>query len=136
MTIPLFARRYCLLIYWLLFAAFAVHQARYPGLMQHPEEWRYPWGAVGAVWALLAVLVGILYLILRPVTFHRSWGRLTGALAYSAVLLVLGLLSVVTDMPGYYYVPAQFSVVTMAGMLIFAAFEIVSVLWQWQRRHK
>src|SRR5437773_5487300 len=111
MNIPLLARRYCLLFYWLTFAVFTLHEAQYPGLMLHPEEWRYPWSAVVVVWVLLAILVGVLHLILRPASFHRSWGRFLGALAYCAILLVLGFFSAVTDMTGYYYVPAQFSVV-------------------------
>jgi hypothetical protein len=49
-------------------------------------------------------------------TYRRSWGRLAGACAYSAALFVLGVLSIVTDAPGYYYVPAVFSVVT-AGVM-------------------
>ena len=134
MNIALFARRYALLFYWLAFAVVTLYQAQYPGLMLRPEEWRYPWSAVVVVWVLLAILVGVLHLILRPANFHRSWGRLLGALAYSAVLLVLGFFSVVTDMPGYYYVPAQFSVVTMAGVLIFAVFQVISALWR-RRRH-
>ena len=134
MNIASFARRYCLLVYWCMFAALTLYQAHYPGLMLNPEQWRYPWGAVVAVWALLAVLIGVLHLILRPASFHRSWGRLLGALAYSAVLLALGFASVVTDMPGYYYVPAQFSVVTMAGMLVLALIQVVSAFWR-RREH-
>ena len=91
-------------------------------------------GAVVVVWALLAILVGILYAILRPISFNRSWGRLLGALAYSAILFLLGYFSVVTDMPGYYYVFAQFSIVTMASMLVFAVFQAGSALWRWGRR--
>ncbi len=134
MNIALLARRYCLLFYWLAFAVFTLYQAQYPGLMLHPEEWRYPWAAVVVVWALLAMLVGVLHVILRPTSFHHSWGRLLGALAFSAVVLVLGFFSVVTDMPGYYYVPAQFSAVTMASMLIFAVFQVISALWRRRKR--
>lgn len=99
----------------------------------HPEQWRYPWDGVFAVWGLLAILIGGLHVILRPGSFHHSWKRLLGALAYSAVLVVLGLGSVVTDMPGYYYVPAQFSVITMAGILIFAFVQVANTLWQCRR---
>lgn len=134
MTTRSFARRYGLFAYWLMFALFTLRQAQYPGLMQHPEEWDYPWGAVVAVWALLAVLVAGLHLILRPASFHRSWGRLLAALAYSALLVVFGLRSVITDMPGYYYVPAQFSAVTMVGMLAFSLVQVASALWRRLRR--
>jgi hypothetical protein len=127
-------RRYCLLVYWLLFAGLTVCEARFPGLVLNPDKWRYPWGAVVAVWTLLAILVGGLYVILRPRTFHRSWRRLIGALAYSAVLFALGVASIVTDMPGYYYVPAQFAVVTLAGMLILVLVQGLRALWR-RRTH-
>ena len=123
-------RRYCLLAYWLLFAGVTVHQAQYPGLMLHPEEWEYPWRAVLVLWGLLAILIGGLYLIIRPRTYHHSWGRLVGGLVYAAVLLTLGMASVVTDMPGYYYVFAQFSLVTMGVMLLFAVIQIVGAVWR------
>jgi hypothetical protein len=125
-----FARRYCLLAYWLVFALLTLYYAQYHGLMLHPEQWRYPWDAVVAVCALLAILIGVLQLILRPASFHRSWARVLGALVYSGVLLAVGIDSVVTDMPGYYYVPALFSVVTMAGMLILVFFELASAFGQ------
>ena len=125
---PLF-RRYSLPVYWLLFAGFTAHQAQYPGLMLNPEQWEYPWRAVLVVWALLAVLVAGLYAILRPRTYNRSWWRLLGGLVYCAVLLWLGLESVVTDMPGYYYVPALFAVATMAGMAVFAVVQVASAVW-------
>lgn len=134
MSILMFSQRYCLLFYWLVFAALTLYEAQFPGLMLHPEEWRYPWGAVFVVWALLAISVGILYAILRPASFNRSWSRLSGALAYSAILLFLGYISVVTDMPGYYYVFAQFSIATMAGMLVITVFQATSALWRSRRR--
>jgi hypothetical protein len=110
-----------------------LYYAQYRGLISHPERWRYPWAAVVEVWALLAMLVGVLQLILRPASFHRSWGRVLGALAYSGALLALGIGSVVTDMPGYYYIPAMFSVVTMTGVLGLAFFQLASALWRWKK---
>jgi hypothetical protein len=113
-------RTYGLAIYWLAFAAYTIYVAQFPGLIAHPELWSHPWRAVLVVWALLGILIGVLHLILRPATYRYSWARLIGALIYSAVLLTLGILSVVTDMPGYYYVPAMFSVVTFGLLLVFA----------------
>jgi uncharacterized membrane protein len=117
-------RKYSFFVYWVAFAVLTLHQAQYPGLMAHPERWVYPWRAVLVVWTILAILIGAFYLILRPMTFHRSWWRLVCALAFAAVLLGLGIASVVTDMPGYYYIPAQFSIVTMALMLLLAIVQI------------
>ena len=113
-------RKYGLAIYWFAFAAYTTYMAQFPGLIAHPEHWSYPWRAVLVVWALLGILIGVLYFILRPATYRHSWGRLIGALIYSAILLAFGILSVVTDMPGYYYVPAMFSVVTFGLLLVFA----------------
>jgi hypothetical protein len=135
MTIGSFARRYCLLVYWLMFTLITLQRAQYPGLLIHPEQWRYPWRAVVEMSAFLAVMVGLLHLILRPVTFHHSWGRLFGALLYATVLLLgLGATPKGTDMPGYHHVPALFSVVTMVGMLTLALIEVVGA-WVRRRRH-
>jgi uncharacterized integral membrane protein len=109
-------RKYGLVAYWLAFALYTTYMAQFPGLVRDLSRWRYPWSAVIVVWFLLAVFVAILHSILRPMTYRRSWGRLAGACAYSAALFVLGVLSIVTDAPGYYYVPAVFSVVT-AGVM-------------------
>ena len=110
--------------YWFAFAVYTTYMAQFPGLMRDPSRWRYPWSAVIVVWSLLAVLIAILYVIIRPMTYRRSWGRLAGACAYSAALLILGLLSVVTDAPGFYYVPAVFSIVTAGVMTAFVLFSL------------
>lgn len=123
-------RRYCLAGYWAACAVFTLHQGQYPGWMLHPEQWRYPWGAVSVVLLLLAVLVAGLHLILRPATYHRSWGRLLWGLGYTAVLVALTFLTVVTDQPGYWYVPAQFAFVTFAGVLAFALVQVGASLWR------
>jgi hypothetical protein len=57
MKMQSFARRYCLLAYWLVFVLLTLYYAQYHGLISHPERWRYPWGAVVEVWALLAILI-------------------------------------------------------------------------------
>ena len=133
MKMQSFARRYCLLAYWLVFVLLTLYYAQSHGLMLHPEQWSYPWDAVVAVCALLAILIGVLQLILRPASFHRSWARVLVALVYSGVLLAVGIDSVVTDMPGYYYVPAMFSIATMAGVLSLAFFQSAGALWRWKK---
>ena len=120
MNVRLLGRRYFLVAYWLVFAIWAVNWGKYPGFVVNPELAPYPWKAVGVTCGVLAVEVAILYAILRPVTFNRSWGRLGFALLYSACLLVFSAFTFVTDMPGYYYVPAYFSAVTMLALLVFA----------------
>jgi hypothetical protein len=121
-------RNYGLVAYWLAFALYTIYMAQFPGLLRDPSSWRYPWSAVIVVWSLLAVLVAILYFVLRPMTYRRSWGRLAGACAYSAALLILGLASVVTDAPGFYYVPAVFSLVTAGAMTAFVLFSVAAAL--------
>jgi hypothetical protein len=122
--------RYCLIVYWAFFVVLALRQAEYPGLMLEPERWRYPWAAVPVVAVLLAALVAGLHVILRPATYHRSWGRLLGAVAYSAVLVALASFTVATDLPGIAYVPAYFAVVTFAGVLVFALVQVAAALWR------
>jgi hypothetical protein len=129
------ARRYFLGAYWLLFVGLAVDWGQYPGYVPNPELQPYPWKAVALSCAFLAVAVAVLYAILRPVTFHRSWGRLGFALLYAAVLFVVGAATFVTDQPGYYYVPAYFSAATLLGLIVFAVFLGASTLWQ-RTRHE
>ena len=119
------ARKYSLFVYWLLFVALTFYYAQFPGLIAEPEKWKYPWFEASIVCILLAILVSILQFILRPASYNYSWGRLFGAIVYSAIILALGAASVVTDLPGYYYVPALFSVVTMGGILLFAVIQVI-----------
>jgi hypothetical protein len=128
----LIARRYFLVVYWLLFAAMAADWGQYPGLVLNRELVPYPWKGVGIMWALLGVEVAVLYAILRPVTFRRSWGRLALALLYAGLLVAYGVVTFVTDMPGYYYVPTYFAMATMLGLLVFA-FLLGLTIW-WRRR--
>jgi O-antigen ligase len=115
-----FWRRYGLAVYWLLFALYSADAARYSGLVAHRQSASYPWVGLVATWVDLALEVMLLRWILRPRTFERSWGRLVVALAVYAVLAVLSAGTFVTDMPGYYYVPGQFHVVTFVGLFVVA----------------
>ena len=135
MNYGVLVRRYFLVLYWLAFVALAVDFGQYPGYVPNPELQPYPWKAVMLTCALLAVAVAILYAILRPVTFHRSWGRLGLALLYAAVLFVAGAATFVTDQPGYYYVPAYFAAATLLGLVVFAISLGLSSLWQ-RLRHE
>ena len=112
--------------YWAIFALVTLRQARFPGMMADLDEWTYPWGAVLIVWLLLAIFVGLLYGIIRPTSYNRSWRRLVGAIMYSVGLFVLAALTFFTDMPGYYYVLAAFAVFNLILMLLFAVTQAVS----------
>jgi hypothetical protein len=130
MSYAALVRRYFLLVYWLCFALLVVDWAQYPGYVSNPELRPYPWKAVALTCTLLAVAVAILYTILRPVTFHRSWGRLGSALLYAAAMFVAGAATFVTDQPGYYYVPAYFAAATLLGLTLLAVWLGFAALWQ------
>jgi hypothetical protein len=133
MNVRLLCRRYFLVAYWLVFAIWTVNWGKYPGLVLNPELTPYPWKAVGVTCGVLAIEVAILYAILRPVTFDRSWGRLGFALLFGACLLAFSALTFFTDMPGYYYVPAYFSVITMLALLLFTL--LLGLAGLLRRRH-
>ena len=126
-------RRYFLAAYWLLFAVWTTFLGQFPGYVEHPELEPYPWIAVSLTSTLLAVEVTILYWILRPVTFHRSWGRLAFALLYVGSLFVFSAITFVTDMPGYYYVPADFATATLLGLIVFGF--VMGLRTLWKRAH-
>jgi hypothetical protein len=113
-----FWRRYGLAVYWLPFALYTVHAAHEPGLVVHRATAPYSWVGLIATWVNLALEVAFLGWILKPRTFHRSWGRLAAALAVYAVLAELSVLTFTTDMPGYYYVPFYFHMVTFVGLFV------------------
>ena len=121
------------MIYWLVFAVLAVNWGQYPGLIAGTELPPYPWKGVVITCGVLAVETAILYAILRPVTFHRSWWRLGFALLYGGLLLVVSAFTFVTDMPGYYYVPAYFSAATMLALFMFAL--VLGLAGLLRRRH-
>jgi hypothetical protein len=74
---------------------------------------------VFVICALLAILVGLFYAIIRPSSYDHSWRRLIGALVFSVTLFIIGVFFYVTDQPGYYYVPFEFSMVSLALILLF-----------------
>jgi hypothetical protein len=115
-----FWRQYGLVAYWLLFAVFTIDAGRYSGIVYDPRRAPYPWAGVVTTWVDLALEVALLGRILRPRTFQRSWGRLTGALAVYAILGVSNGVTLVTDLPAYSYVPSQFHMVTFVGLFIVA----------------
>ncbi len=112
-------------LYWLVFAVLAVIGGTAPGFVPHPELTPYPWKGVICVSILLAFLVTSFYYILRPPAFRTSWLRLTAALSLGAALLVLSFLTCDTDMPGFYYVPHLFALLTMLVLLVAAGSTIV-----------
>jgi RsiW-degrading membrane proteinase PrsW (M82 family) len=121
-----FLRKRGFAIYWIIFAVYTLQQAQIPGygFYLSQQEWHYPWDAVLKVWVLLAVLVGLCYAIIRPASYNYSWRRLTGALIFSVTLLVLAAFTYMTDMPGYYYVPFTFSMISLVLILLFLSMQV------------
>jgi len=116
---PGFWRRYFLAVYGLAFALYAADAARYSGFFVHRPMGTYPWVGLVGTWVNLALEVALLRSLLGPLTFAQSWGRLAAALGVYAVLGVLSAVTFRPDMPGYYYVPGQFHMVTFVGLFVF-----------------
>ena len=130
MAMVIVARKYGLLFYWLAFVAITFYEAQFPGAWALPEKWRYPWMDAVVVASVLSLFVGILHLILRPMSYQRSWGRLASAWLYCGGLCLTGVASFATDEPGYYYVFAEFALVTFALMSAFTMIQLIALAWR------
>jgi hypothetical protein len=106
---------------WLLSVAAALRGGFQRGLEPRELIGRpapYPWLGVSIVSLVTAVELGIIYLILRPPTFRWSVNRAAIALGVSVLLSGLHIATTVTDVPGFVYVPAAFSLLTTALLLL------------------
>jgi len=117
-------------LYWLVFAVFSVFAARSPGYVRHPELAPFPWLGLVIVWLILAVLVTAFYFILKPASIHRSSLRLGVAFTLSLAMVIGSILTMVTDMPGLYYMPHYFSALTFLVLLIASASSAWQALWR------
>jgi hypothetical protein len=79
-----------------------------------PETVPYPWRGALVMWVLLGAEALLLYFLI-----HRAERLLLG-LALTTFLLIATVLSSVTDMPGYYYVPQvyQLALGMACGILV------------------
>lgn len=111
-------------LYWLFFAVLAVFAARNPGFVGRPELVPYPWFDLVVTWDILAILVAIFYFILKPAFVRGSASRLWAALALSLVMSIASILTMITDMPGLYYLPRYFSLLTFLILLVLSVFRI------------
>ncbi len=101
------------MIYWLFFAVLSVYSAKDPGYVINPELIPFPWLALVFVWVLLAILITSLYLVLKPVFLYNSVSRLLIVFAISCTLTFTCIFTMNTDMPGLYYIPQNFLLVTL-----------------------
>jgi hypothetical protein len=103
------ARRYGWVAYWLALSGYSLAAARSPGFVSDPASVPYPWSAALLTCGLLGVQCAALNATLRPLSATRSWRRVAAASALALLFGALSLLTTVTDMPGYYYVPGLFA---------------------------
>lgn len=117
-------------LYWLFFAVLAVFAARNPGFVGRPELVPYPWFDLVVTWDILAILVAIFYFILKPAFVRGSASRLWAAFALSLVMSIASILTMITDMPGLYYLPRYFSLLTFLILLVLSVFRTGRALWR------
>lgn len=117
-------------MYWLFFAALAFFAAQNPGYVRHPELVDLPWTGLFFTWAILAALIAGFYLVLKPALIGSSPTRLAVALALSLAMVVASIFTMVTDMPGLYYVPQYFSLLTFLVLLVVSASRAGRYLWR------
>jgi hypothetical protein len=120
-------------LYWLVFALCSVDAAREPGFVSDPAHAPYPWLGLLTTWLILALETGLLNLILRPKSFARSWMRLSAAIALYVALSAFSTRTILTDMPGLYYVPGLFHLTTLVALIILAF--VVATQDNWSRNN-
>jgi hypothetical protein len=130
MFLQRFSYKFAFAAYWLFFAVLSVFAAQNPGYVRHPELAPYPWLFLFAMVAFLALLVVVFYVVLLPPRFRSSYWRLPVALGLGVAMFVASVLTFVTDMPGLFYMPHLFSLITMIFLLAISASTAVGALWR------
>jgi hypothetical protein len=110
---PSLIRRYGWVVYWLAFAAYTLNAARNPGFVRHPEAVPYPWTQAVLTCALLGIETASLNAVLRPLGNSPSVRRVVAASALAVLFALFSVVTLVTDMPGYYYAPRVFAIVNV-----------------------
>ena len=124
-------RTYSLLLYWLVFVYIASNAAHDPGFVRYPKSASYPWGGLCFTVILLGVGCAILNAILQPASERTSWRRLGIALLFALGISTICMLTMVTDMPGLYYVPTYFSFSTLLILSLYALARGCVSGWEW-----
>src|SRR6266850_8615697 len=89
-----------------------------------------PWEDVFETCALIGVEIAVLYVILRPPTFRRSWRRVLAALVYASILIVISQPAAMFDLAGYVYVPRTFALTTFLVLVILLVQIIAMRCWR------
>lgn len=122
-AIGVFVRRFGWIAYWLVLASYTLAAARNPGFVRNPDLVPYPWKAALVTCLFLGLQTAALNATLRPLRATRSWRRVATASGLALLFAALSLVTTVTDMPGYYYVPGLFAltnvvVVPLIGVVL------------------
>jgi hypothetical protein len=109
----LWTRRYGWVAYRLVFVALTLDAARSPGFVPHRETVPYPWAPALLTCALLGAQTAALNAVLGPSSANQSWKRVASASTLALLFAALSVVTMVTDMPGYYYTPGLFALTNM-----------------------
>lgn len=99
---------------WVLFCAYTFYEAQYPGF-EPLARWRHPWDGAAITCAVLAVLIGMLYGIIRIPP--GKW-RIVAIVAYTVALLFFIWTQFITDQRGHFYVPGRFATIALLGLIV------------------
>lgn len=91
----------------------------------------YPFGYVALFALITLVETAVLHLILRPASFHNSWGRTLIALALFFPLSFAA--RILEDMPGYFYAHALWLVIVVRVLLILLVLSVIFSIIAWVR---
>jgi hypothetical protein len=116
--------------YWFFFAVLAIYAAQHPGYVRDPARIPFPWLGLFSTWIIVAFLVYVFYLILCPPFAYRSVARHLIALSVSFLLCVISVFTLATDMPGLYYIPHQFALLTFFMVLLVCMINVGRYFWR------
>lgn len=124
-------KKYGLPALWLISLPFLVWGGFTPA-PNTPENTGYPFGGVLLFAGITLLEVGLLYLILRPPTFHNAWGRFAFALFVFTPLSIVA--QMFQDVPGYFYSHALWLGSVLRLLIIGLVFSLIA--WIHERRQK
>lgn len=94
-----------------------------------------PWKGVLFVSVVVGVVMAVLYAIIRPATFDRSWGRLLGSIGFALAMSFL-FFPLQFHMSGAFYVVGWFSVLSAFLLLVLGLVTVVQSLGdRWRSQH-
>jgi len=128
-----FVVRWAIPALWLLAVARAVmggFERGFEPVENAAKPFVYPWTGVLLVCLWMALESAILYIILQPQKFTWSLPRITSALVIFIILSYVHSFIMATDQAGYFYVPAAFTFVITAFLLVLFLIGVARALIQ------